>query len=102
LGYLLEKNIRGVIALISFRLPWMDAAVSCRSEACYPSGWTHGRSWAVKRRAFITLVGGAAVWPLAARAQQSKTARVGALYIGTADAESFKKELRGGLRELGI
>ena len=28
-------------------------------------------------------------------------ARIGALYIGTADAESFKKELREGLRELG-
>ena len=33
--------------------------------------------------------------------QQSKIARIGALYIGTADAESFKKELREGLRELG-
>src|SRR5436309_15546291 len=55
----------------------------------------------MKRRAFITLLGGAATWPLAARAQQSKMARIGALYIGTADAESFKKELRGGLRELG-
>jgi putative tryptophan/tyrosine transport system substrate-binding protein len=56
----------------------------------------------MKRRAFITLLGGAAAaWPLAASAQQSKTARIGALYIGTTDAESFKKELRGGLRELG-
>src|SRR5438876_3356486 len=55
----------------------------------------------MKRRAFITLLGGAATWPLAARAQQSKLARIGALYIGTADAESFKKELREGLRELG-
>jgi putative ABC transport system substrate-binding protein len=56
----------------------------------------------VKRREFITLLGGAAVaWPLAARAQQSKVPRLGALYIGTADAESFKKELREGLRELG-
>jgi putative ABC transport system substrate-binding protein len=56
----------------------------------------------MKRREFITLIGGAAaVWPLAARAQQSKMARIGALYIGTADAESFKKELREGLRELG-
>jgi putative ABC transport system substrate-binding protein len=55
----------------------------------------------VKRREFITLLGGAAAWPLAARGQQSKVARIGALYIGTADAESFKNELREGLRELG-
>src|SRR5437764_10418823 len=55
----------------------------------------------MKRREFITLLGGAAAWPLAARAQQSKVARIGALYIGLADAESFKKELRDGLRELG-
>jgi ABC-type uncharacterized transport system substrate-binding protein len=56
----------------------------------------------IGRRAFISLIGGAAAaWPLAARAQQSKVARIGALYIGLADAESFKKELREGLRELG-
>jgi putative ABC transport system substrate-binding protein len=56
----------------------------------------------VKRRQFITLIGSAAAaWPLAAYGQQSKVARMGALYIGTADAESFKKELREGLRELG-
>jgi putative ABC transport system substrate-binding protein len=56
----------------------------------------------VKRREFITLLGGtAAAWPLAARAQQSKATRIGALYIGLADGESFKKELREGLRELG-
>jgi putative tryptophan/tyrosine transport system substrate-binding protein len=55
----------------------------------------------MKRREFITLLGGAPAWPLAARAQPSKVARIGALYIGLADAESFKKELREGLRELG-
>jgi putative ABC transport system substrate-binding protein len=56
----------------------------------------------MKRREFISLLGGTAVvWPLAARAQQSKVARIGVLYIGLADAESFKKELREGLRELG-
>jgi len=55
----------------------------------------------MKRRAFITLLGGAAAWPLAAGAQQLRPARVGALYIGLADAESFQKELREGLRDLG-
>jgi putative ABC transport system substrate-binding protein len=56
----------------------------------------------MQRREFIGLVGGAAVaWPLAAHGQQSKMARIGALYIGLADAESFKQELREGLRELG-
>jgi len=56
----------------------------------------------IRRRAFITLLGGAAVaWPLAAPAQQSKVARIGALYIGLADAESFKTELVDGLRQLG-
>jgi putative tryptophan/tyrosine transport system substrate-binding protein len=56
----------------------------------------------MRRRKFFTLLGGAAVgWPIAVRAQPSKVARIGVLYIGLADAESFKKELRDGLRELG-
>src|SRR4029077_20773282 len=56
----------------------------------------------MRRREFLALTGGAAVtWPLAARAQQTKVARIGALYIGLADADSFKKELREGLRDLG-
>ena len=55
----------------------------------------------MRRREFITLLSGVAMaWPLVARAQ-SKMPRIGALYIGLADAESFKKELRDGLRELG-
>ena len=56
----------------------------------------------MKRREFISLLGGTVILsPLAARAQSSKLARVGVLYIGLADADSFKKELRGGLSELG-
>jgi putative tryptophan/tyrosine transport system substrate-binding protein len=55
----------------------------------------------VRRREFITLLGGAATaWPLAARAQQA-LARIGVLYIGLADAESFRKEIREGLHEIG-
>jgi putative ABC transport system substrate-binding protein len=56
----------------------------------------------MRRRDFIGIVAGAAaVWPLVARGEQSRVARIGALYIGIADADSFKKELREGLRELG-
>jgi putative tryptophan/tyrosine transport system substrate-binding protein len=56
----------------------------------------------MRRREFITFLGGATTaWPLSVRAQQSKIHRIGALYIGLADAELFKKELREGLRELG-
>jgi putative tryptophan/tyrosine transport system substrate-binding protein len=56
----------------------------------------------MRRREFLTLVSGiAAGLPFAAVAQKSKVPQVGALYIGLADAELFKNELRDGLRELG-
>ena len=56
----------------------------------------------MKRREFITMLGGAAaVWPLVARAQQLKVPRIGALVLTNEDARSFGKELREGLRELG-
>jgi putative ABC transport system substrate-binding protein len=55
-----------------------------------------------RRRELIKLLGSlAAIWPAAARAQGPKLARVGALYLGVADAESFVKELREGMRQLG-
>src|SRR5436190_4883980 len=56
----------------------------------------------MRRRDLIRLITGmAAAWPLAARAQERKVARIGALYIGIADEESFKRELREGMREQG-
>src|SRR2546426_1905051 len=56
----------------------------------------------MRRRDVVTLIGSAAViWPLATRAQQSKVPRIGALYLGIADAETFRTGLREGLRELG-
>jgi putative tryptophan/tyrosine transport system substrate-binding protein len=56
----------------------------------------------LRRREFITLLGSAAAaWPLDVRAQQSKVRRIGALLLGNLDAESFRTELRDGLRKLG-
>ena len=57
----------------------------------------------MRRREFITLLGGGAAtaWPLAARAQPTKMHRVGALLLGNADAETFRTELREGLLNSG-
>jgi len=55
----------------------------------------------MRRREFITIVGGALASPFAVQAQPAKFARIGALVLTSADAQSLGRALRGGLRELG-
>lgn len=55
----------------------------------------------MQRREFVGLLGSVAAWPAVARAQQTKVYRIGVLLLGTADAESFRKEMREGLSNVG-
>ena len=56
----------------------------------------------LKRREFITLLSGAAAWPLAARAQQSTSApRIGWLAFDVPENHAYFDALRQGLRDLG-
>src|SRR5207245_9842333 len=59
----------------------------------------------MKRREFITLLGGAAAWPLGARAQQGERMRRIGVLMGYAEndreGQTFVAALREGLQKLG-
>jgi len=58
----------------------------------------------MRRRQFITLLGGAAAWPLAARAQQTERVRRIGLLMGVADdreGQARVTALKQGLQDLG-
>src|SRR5262245_42211314 len=57
----------------------------------------------IGRREFITLLGGSAAWPLAARAQQQSLPVVGILHMQTRESEAERlTAIRRGLQEAGF
>jgi putative tryptophan/tyrosine transport system substrate-binding protein len=66
--------------------------------------WSSASGEAMRRRDIISLIGGAALWPLAARAQQPTQRRVTVLVgLDEKDAEAQRrvKAFRLGMRDLG-
>jgi putative tryptophan/tyrosine transport system substrate-binding protein len=55
----------------------------------------------VRRREFITLLGGAVAWPLAARAQQDRVPLVGILRPNSKEAEIFAEPFRRYMKAIG-
>jgi putative tryptophan/tyrosine transport system substrate-binding protein len=79
-----------------------SAASPCCSTNCYAPTLAWGQRMQLRRRGFITLLGGAAAWPLGARAQQPAVPVIG--FLNPTTPEALAEPMRGlrqGLKDAG-
>ena len=82
-------------------LSWGRTVRLCYRWARAPSG-RRGSDDHRTRRDFIALLGGAAVWPLAVRAQEAgKIPRIGYVRSGSFENDPYRQWFLRGMRELG-
>src|SRR5262249_20716539 len=73
-----------------------------RPHRAAPAARPRRRGDRMRRREFVALIGGAATWPLAARAQQpAKVPRVGILSPAASEAAATLTAFREAIRDLG-
>src|SRR4051812_9320431 len=99
------KDLRGVLRqaiLVSgvLRLPMAEPTARAAAAGVQSRLAREEPMFGVRRREFITLLGGAAAWPLGARAQQPKVWRIGFL-APAPPTRAMLNAFRDGLRERG-
>jgi hypothetical protein len=82
--------------------PRPDATRSHTPQAAIGCQKIRSAAWLMRRRDFIAGLGGAAAWPVAARAQQARMPLVGFLIVGSPEAQTaVVTAFRRGLNDAG-